>query len=111
MNAIIEKVDVSVTTRMNSLPTSKAALGRFRLSEGLDAASFEETGVAELLGESRSRRVFRKENASIWWNADKRRYRVCISVSCDPLSAMQGEWDAEECMNILRRRISNGTDL
>lgn len=105
MKTTIEKVDISITTKKNSLPTSKAVAGRFRLYEENTKAAFkEEEGASVIYGEAHTKRLMRGKNCSVHWHDEKKKYLIRIYV--DPnVSPAQPEWDFEECMNFIRRKI------
>lgn len=105
MRSHIEKVDLSVTTKKNSLPTSKPVAGRFRLSPTLDEASFVEEDCIVIYGEAKSKRLMQGKSCSVWWNPEKRTYKVCVSMTTERPSVNQAEWSFEDCLNFIRRRI------
>ena len=108
MKATVEKVNLSLSTKGNSLPTSRAVAGRLRLTPDFEQASFVEENGTFICGEPKSRRVLKGKNCSVWYNPEKERYviRVCVEKDSTPFTAT---CDFEECLNFLKRRITNET--
>lgn len=108
MKTTIEKVDISITTKKNSLPTSKAVAGRFRLYEENTKATFvEEESATVIYGESKSRRVLQGKTCSVWWNPEKERYTIRITVAPSKKSSkLMAELDFETCISCIERRMA-----
>lgn len=102
MKTTIENVKVNITTKRNSIPTSRPVPGRFKLSAEMDAATFvEEDGVC-IVGEPKSRRIYRGKNCSVWYNPEKERYAIRICLRLNMREIVFAESDFEECINYLR---------
>lgn len=106
MRTTFEKMDVTVTTKKNALPTSKAVHGRFHLSADFEKASFvEEEGEAVIFGERKSRRVFRGRNCSVHYNPEEDKYIIRVQVLANKRSLDAAEWDCEECLGFIGRKL------
>lgn len=106
MRTMIEKVDLSVTTLKNALPTAKPVAGKFRLSQDLGTASFvEEEGASVIYGEPKSHTLMRDTSCSVKWDSKREEYIVRVRVKPSLRAAMRGDWDCEKCMNFIKRRI------
>ena len=106
MKSMIEKVDISITTKRNALPIEKPVAGRFRISEDCTMASFHEEDATIIFGEKKSERVMRGKRCAVYWDSKKKRYRISILV--DP--SMPGfnvfaECDYEDCIRFIRREV------
>ena len=105
MKTKLEKVDLSITTIKNSIPTSKPVTGRMRVSADMESASFVETDGKVILGEGKCVRVYRGQNCSVWHDAEKDEYRIRVTLKkVDNQSTMMAQCDFEECMNFIIRR-------
>lgn len=104
MRTLVEKVDISISTKKNALPTSKPVAGRFRMSPDLGNASFEEEDAVVIYGDPKSKRLMRGKGCSVWYNPEKKTYKICVQVNPDE-SPARPEWAFEECMNFIKRRI------
>ena len=109
MKTNLEKVDLSITTIKNSIPTSKAITGRMRVSADMESASFVEEEGKVILSEGKCSRVYRGQNCSVWYDAEKDEYRIRVTLKkVDNQSTMMATCDFEECLNyIIRRKYAN----
>lgn len=106
MKAHIENVNLSVTTRKNALPTSKAVAGRFRLSPEMDTASFvEEEGLRVICGEPKTKRLMQGCGFSVRYAPEEETYIVRVTMKPDPLAIKIATWNFEECINYIKRKI------
>jgi len=105
MKTIIEKVDISITTKRNALPIEKPVAGRFRISEDCSVASFHEEDATIIFGESKSKRIYQGSDCSIWWNPEKQKYTVRLQIEDNPCAVTKAEWNAEDCLNYIKRRM------
>lgn len=106
MKTLIEKVDISITTRKNALPTSAPVVGRFRISPEMDVASFVEDEEAKVIvGERNGRRIRRGKDCSVWWNPVTEEFRIHLTVRCDTKSVLMSECNYEDCINFIKRKI------
>ena len=106
MEMTIKKVDLSITTKRNALPTSKPVAGKFHLGANLGKASFvEEENATVIFGKSNTERLLRGENYSIHWNRKKKMYIVRLQVYPTPISLRDAEWNFEDCVDFIKRRI------
>ena len=106
MKAHIENVNLSVTTRKNALPTSKAVAGRFRLSPEMDTASFvEEEDTKVICGEPKTKRLMVGRGYSVRYNPEEGTFIVRVAMKGDPLSVTKAEWNFEECISYIKRKI------
>lgn len=110
MKTKIENVDLSLTTKRSSLPTRNPVAGRFRLSPELDTASFVEEDCTIIFGDAKSKRIMQGKGCSVWWNPEKRTYKACITMTTERASVNQAEWNFEDCLNFIKRRIINERD-
>ena len=109
MKVHLEKVNLSVTTKKNTLPTSKPIAGNFRVSPDWENAAFvEEEGASVIYGEPKSRRVMRRERSSVWWNPEKVQFTVRVQVNPNRSSVIKAEWEFEECINFIKTKITEG---
>ena len=79
MKTFIEKVDISITTKKNSLPTKPVA-GRFKIAPSCDIASFIEEDATIIFGESKSKRIMQGKHCAVYWDSKRERYRISISI-------------------------------
>jgi len=109
MKTRLEKVDLSITTIKNSIPTSKAVTGRMRVSADMESATFVEEEGKVILSEGKCSRVYRGQNCSVWYDAEKDEYRIRVTLKkVDNPSTMMAQCDFEECLNyIIRRKYAN----
>ena len=106
MKSMIEKVDISITTKRNALPIEKPVAGRFRISEDCTMASFHEEDATIIFGEKKSERVMRGKHCAVYWDAEKKRYRISIIVDPSrPGFNVFAECDYEDCIQFIRRRV------
>ena len=106
MKTLVEKVDISITTIKNALPQEKPVAGKFQLSEDCSAAVFkEEENASVIYGESKSKRIMQGRRCAVYWNPEKERFKICISVPPTKAAAVVAECDFEECMKVICRRI------
>lgn len=106
MKTLVEKVDISITTIKNALPQEKPVAGKFQLSEDCSAAVFkEEENATVIIGESKSKRIMQGRRCAVYWNSEKERFKICISVPPTKAAAVVAECDFEECMKTISRRI------
>ena len=106
MKTLVEKVDISITTIKNALPQEKPVAGKFQLSEDCSAAVFkEEENASVIYGESKSKRIMQGTRCAVYWNPEKERFKICISVPPTKAAAIVAECDFEECMKTICRRI------
>ena len=104
MKTIVEKVDISITTKNNALPTKPVA-GRFRIAPSCDVASFIEEDATIIFGESKRKRIMQGKHCAVYWNPEKGRYRISISI--DPTQAgafVLAECDYEDCVTCIKRK-------
>lgn len=107
MKAHIENVNLSVTTRKNALPTSKAVAGRFRLSPEMDTASFvEEEDTKVICGEPNTKRLMRGCGYSVRYDQKEEIYIVRVTMKPNPLAITNATWNFEECINYIKRKIN-----
>lgn len=106
MKSIIEKVDISITTIKNALPQEKPIAGRFQLSDDCSAAVFkEEENATVIIGESKSKRIMQGRRCAVYWNSEKERFKICISVPPTKAAVIAAECDFEDCLNYIKRRM------
>ena len=106
MKSTIEKVDISITTKRNALPIEKPVAGRFRLSPDCTAASFQEEENATIIfGKGKSKRIMQGQRCAVYWNSEKERFKICISVPPTRAGAVVAECDFEDCMKAISRRL------
>ncbi len=105
MRTIYHKIALSVDTRKNVAPNGKLMAGKLSVDEEGEKANFkEEEGASVIYGEAHTKRLMRGKNCSVHWHDEKKKYLIRIYV--DPnVSPAQPEWDFEECMNFIRRKI------
>lgn len=110
MNAKLQAVDISVSTNGNSMPTKKPAVGRFRLSEDWEKASFvEDENASVIYGDPKAKPLKRGRMCSVWWHPEKKQYKISLRI--DPKESPQlPEWAFEDCMNFIKGRIAEGRD-
>ena len=104
MKTLVEKVDISITTIKNALPQEKPVAGKFRISENCETASFVEEDAVVIYGDPKSKRLMRGKGCPVWYNPEKKTYKICVQVNPDE-SPARPEWAFEECMNFIKRRI------
>lgn len=105
MKTIIEKVDISITTHRNALPIKKPVAGHFRISEDCTVASFHEEDATIIFGESKSKRIMHGKHCAVYWNPEKEKYRISISI--DPTQSgafVLAECDYEDCVKCIKRK-------
>ena len=108
MRTLVEKVDISITTIKNALPQDKPVAGKFQISDDCTAAVFkEEKNATIIIGESKSKRIMQGQRCAVYWNPEKERFKICISVPPTRAAAIVAECDFEECMKAIKRRICN----
>ena len=108
MKTLVEKVDISITTIKNALPQEKPVAGKFQISEDCTAAVFkEEENATVIIGESKSKRIMQGTRCAVYWNPEKERFKICISVPPNKADAIVAECDFEECMKTICRRMSS----
>ena len=106
MKVYREGVNLSVTTRANSMPTEKPAIGRFLMSAEWDTASFvEEEDATVIIGERNTKRLYRGKNCSVMWDKKNQRYKISLLIAPDFLALAKSEWDYEECANYIRKQL------
>ena len=104
MKTFIEKVDISITTKKNSLPTKPVA-GRFKIAPSHGIASFIEEDATIIFGESKSKRIMQGKHCAVYWDSKKERYRISISI--DPTQSgafVLAECDYEDCVTCIKRK-------
>ena len=104
MKTFIEKVDISITTKKNSLPTKPVA-GRFKIAPSHGIASFSEDDATIIYGESKSKRIMQGKHCAVYWNPEKEKYRISISI--DPTQSgafVLAECDYEDCVTCIKRK-------
>lgn len=104
MKTLVEKCDISITTIKNALPQEKPVAGKFRISEDCETASFVEEDAVVIYGDPKSKRLMRGKGCSVWYNPEKKMYKICVHVNPNE-SPARPEWAFEECMNFIKRRI------
>ena len=105
MRAHLENVDLHITTRKNGLPTSKPAVGRFRVHPDQSAASFIEEEGKVIFGEGHSRRLMRGKGYSVWYDEKNERYLVRVTLKpTDKAYLMMAQCDFEECINFIEKK-------
>lgn len=105
MKSIIEKVDISITTKRNALPIEKPVAGRFRISEDCTAASFHEEDATIIFGEPKSKRIMQGKHCAVYWNPEKGKYRISISIDPNQSGAfILAECDYEDCVTCIRKK-------
>ena len=105
METIVEGVDISITTIKNALPQEKPVVGKFLISEDCTAAVFKEEDATVIFGESKSKRIMQGKHCAVYWNPEKERYRISISI--DPTQSgafVLAECDYEDCVTCIKRR-------
>ena len=108
MKTFVEKVDISITTIKNALPQEKPVAGKFQISDDCTVAVFkEEENATVIIGESKSKRIMQGRRCAVYWNSEKERFKICISVPPTRGAAVVAECDFEECMKAIIRRINN----
>ena len=108
MKTHIENVNLSVTTKKNSLPTSKPVAGSFRLSPELDTASFVEEERAKIvIGEAKTKRLMTGRGYSVRYNPEEGTFIVRVAMKPDPLSVTKATWNFEECISYIKRKLCN----
>ena len=106
MQSIIEKVDISITTKRNALPIEKPVAGRFRISENCSEATFCEEDATIIYGEKKSERVMRGRHCAVYWNREKGKYRISITIDPrQPGFNFLAECDFDDCLNAIKRRM------
>ena len=107
MKTLVEKCDIHITTIKNALPVSKPVAGKFQLSDDCSAAVFkEEENATVIIGDRKSRRIMQGPRCAVYWNTEKERFKICISVLPTRAATIVAECDFEECMNAISRRIA-----
>ena len=81
MKTLVEKVDISITTIKNTLPQEKPVAGKFRISENCETASFVEEDAVVIYGDPKSKRLMRGKGCSVWYNPEKKTYKICAGES------------------------------
>ena len=104
MRIIVEGVDISINTKKNALPTGKPVAGRFKIAPDCETASFVEEDAVVIYGDPKSKRLMRSKGCSVWFNAEKNMYKICVQVNPND-SPARAEWDFEECLNFIKRRL------
>ncbi len=89
MKTLVEKVDISITTIKNALPQEKPE------------------NATVIVGESKSKRIMQGRRCAVYWNPEKERFKICISVPPTKAAAVVAECDFEECMKVICRRMSS----
>ena len=80
--------------------------GKFQISEDCTAAVFkEEKNATVIIGESKSKRIMQGQRCAVYWNSEKERFKICISVPPTRAAVIAAECDFEDCLNTIRRRI------
>ncbi|MBO4550332.1 MAG: hypothetical protein J5733_06345 [Bacteroidaceae bacterium] len=106
MKVHLKGVNVSVTTKKNSMPTKKPVAGSFRMSEDWENMAFVEDDRASVIyGEPKSHRVMRGDRYSVMWDSKREEYIIRVRVKPDPLAVMNAEWNCEDCINFIKRKI------
>lgn len=107
MKTLVEKVDISITTIKNSLPQEKPVAGKFQISEDCTVAMFkEEENATVIIGKGKSKRIMQGRRCAVYWNPEKERFKICISVPPTRAAAVVAECDFEECMKAISRRMN-----
>lgn len=107
MKTFVEKCDIHITTIKNVLPQAKPVAGKFQLSDDCSAAMFkEEENATVIIGDRKSRRIMQGPRCAVYWNTEKKRFKICISVPPTMSAATVAECDFEECMKAISRRIA-----
>lgn len=109
MNVHLKGVNLSVTSKTNSMPTSKPVAGRFRMSPDWENASFVEEDATVIYGDPKAKCLKRGRLCSVWWHPEKKQYKISLRI-VPAESPQMPEWAFEDCMNFIRRRINDGTD-
>ena len=106
MKTNFEAVELSVKTKKNRIPTSKAVTGRFHMSPDCEKAFFsEEENASVIIGEAKTRRLFRRNTCSVRYNEDDEEYVIRIRVKTSrPGYDLMAECDFEECINYIRAK-------
>lgn len=104
MKTLVEKVDISITTIKNALPQDKPVAGKFRISEDCETASFVEEEAVVIYGDPKSKRLMAGKGCSVWYNTEKKMYKICVQVNPNE-SPARPEWAFEDCLNFIKRRI------
>ena len=106
MKTIVEKCDIHITTIKNMLPQEKPVAGKFQLSDDCSAAVFKEEENAHVfVGESKSKRIMQGRRCAVYWNPEKERFKICISVPPTKAAVIAAECDFEDCLNAIKRRM------
>jgi hypothetical protein len=110
MKVYREGVNLSVTTRGNSMPTKIPAVGRFLMSAEWDTASFvEDKNATVIYGDPKAKPLMRGRMCSVWWHPEKKEYKISLRVNPKESPSL-AEWAFEDCMNYIKRRIADGKD-
>ena len=107
MKTIIQSCELTISHRRKYLAEDKPLAGRILVND-LDngKATFDEwEGATVICGEPKSRRVLQGKTCSVWWNPEKERYTIRISVAPNMDAAMLSECDYEECIAYVKRKI------
>ncbi len=104
MRTLCKGVDISINTKKNALPTKSPVAGRFRIAPSCETASFVEEDAIVIYGDPKSKRLMRGNGCSVWYNPEKKTYKICVHVNPNE-SPARPEWAFEECMNFIKRRI------
>lgn len=106
MKTNFEAVELSVRTKKNRIPTSKPVAGRFRMSPDFDKAFFsEEEHASVIIGEGKTRRLFRRNTCSVRYNEEDEEYVIRIRVKTSkPGYDLMAECDFEECINYIKAK-------
>ena len=101
-----KKCDIHITTIKNALPQEKPVAGKFQISDDCSVAVFkEEENATVIIGESKSKRIMQGQRCAVYWNSEKERFKICISVPPTRAAVIAAECDFEDCLNTIRRRI------
>ena len=105
MKTIIESCELTISHRRN-MSEGKPLAGRIYVNGEDGKADFTESENATVIfGEPKSRRVLQGKSCSVWWNPEKERYTIRISMSPNMSSVLLSECDYEECITYIKSQI------
>ena len=109
MRTIYEEITLSVDTKKNAVPNGKLMAGRLSVDEnGFEANFEEEEGAVAVFKERNAKRIMRGKNCSVWWNPVDEVYKVHLTINPEEKMCLsKAEWNAEDCINFIKRRMSS----
>ena len=102
MRTVYEEITLSVDTKKNAVPNGKLMAGRLSVDEnGFEANFKEEEGSVAVFKERSAKRIMRGKNCSV-----DEVYKVHLTINPEEKMCLsKAEWNAEECMNFIKRRM------